>query len=75
MNLVVNVKTGHGELCQYFLMMVFIDISVELRIFLKITNSRKRQETHGVTIIKNIGFTREGYKNHHYIGVIELFPT
>lgn len=29
----------------------------------------------GVTIIKNIGFTREGYKNHHYIGVIELFPT
>lgn len=21
-----------------------------------------------VTIIKNIGFTREGYKNHHYIG-------
>lgn len=25
-----------------------------------------------VTIIKNISFTREGYKNHHYIGVIEL---
>lgn len=28
-----------------------------------------------VTIIKNIGFTREGYKNHHYIGAVELLPT
>lgn len=36
---------------------------------------KKEARDNGVTIIKNIGFTREGYKNHHYIGVIELFPT
>lgn len=36
---------------------------------------KKEAGDNGVTIIKNIGFTREGYKNHHYIGVIELFPT
>lgn len=28
---------------------------------------KKETRNNGVTIIKNIGFTREGYKNHHYI--------
>lgn len=38
-------------------------------------NKRDEAGNNSVTIIKNIGFTREGYKNHHYIGAVELLPT
>lgn len=38
-------------------------------------NKKDEAGYNSVTIIKNIGFTREGYKNHHYIGAVELLPT
>lgn len=38
-------------------------------------NKKDEAGYNSVTIIKNIGFTREGYKNHHYIGAAELLPT